>query len=123
MEFAKITALTSVAASPAPPHAWSIQTRLEPGADTILLAVTGRLGSEGAAQVRGALDAAISAGGLVHLDLSGVDYISSAGLAVLRRAATALRMRGGGLMVAAASEPVRLALRLGGEPLGLAPPQ
>ncbi|MGC4083896.1 MAG: STAS domain-containing protein [Vicinamibacterales bacterium] len=107
---------------PPPPHAWTVQTRLEPGADVITLVIAGRLGAAGAAEVRAALDAAVSGGGLVRLDLSAIDYISSAGIAVLRDAARTLRSAGGTLVIAEASAIVMLAFHLAGDPDGLAPP-
>ena len=93
-------------------HSWSVRATLQTNADVVLLIVAGRLGSAGAAELRSALDAATSAGGRVHLDLSGVDYISSAGLAVLEEVGQRLREAGGVLEVTRASEAVNLALRL-----------
>jgi anti-anti-sigma factor len=50
----------------------------------------------------------------LQLDLSGVDYISSAGLAVLEEAASAFHSSGGRLELTRTGEAVRLALRLAG---------
>lgn len=95
-------------------HSWSVRATLQTDAEVVLLIVAGRLGTAGAAELRSALDAATSAGGRVHLDLSGVDYISSAGLAVLEEVSGRLRAAGGVLEVARASEAVAMALRLAG---------
>ncbi len=89
-----------------------MRATLQTDADVVLLIVAGRLGSAGAAEWRSALDAATSAGGRVHLDLAGVDYISSAGLAVLDEVTERLHAAGGVLEVTRASEAVRLAFRL-----------
>lgn len=95
-------------------HSWSVRATLQASADVVLLTIAGRLGSGGAAELRSALDAATSAGGRVHLDLSEVDYISSAGLAVLEEVSTRLRAAGGVLEVTRTSEAVAMALRLAG---------
>lgn len=76
--------------------------------------ISGRLGTAGAAAVRDALSAVATPGTVVHLDLSGVDYISSAGLGVLRDAKRALEGAGGSMVIASESEIVTLALRLAG---------
>lgn len=95
-------------------HSWSVRATLHTDTDIVLLIVAGRLGSAGAAELRSALDAATSAGGRVHLDLAGVDYISSAGLAVLDEVTRRLAAAGGALEVTRASEAVSMALRLAG---------
>jgi anti-anti-sigma factor len=51
----------------------------------------------------------------VQLDLTAVDYLSSAGLEVLRDAAASIRDAGGTLTLVAVSEPVSVALKLAGE--------
>ena len=95
-------------------HSWSLRASLQADATGVLLIVAGRLGTAAAPELRSALDAATSAGGHVRLDLADVDYISSAGLAVLDDAAQRLRAAGGELKVVRASEAVSLALRLTG---------
>lgn len=101
---------------PHPPlHAWCVHVDLEPRRDAVTLVIRGRLGTEGTSEIRSAVQAAISAGGHVDVDLSGVDYISSAGLVLLHEAAHALRERGREFRITAASDPVTLALRLGGD--------
>lgn len=103
-------------------HSWSVRATLETNTDVVLLRIAGRLGTAGAAELRSALDAATSAGGRVHVDLSEVDYISSAGVAVLDDVSQRLREAGGVLEVVGASEAVSMALRLAGT-LGRATPQ
>ena len=53
----------------------------------------------------------------MHLDLADVDYISSAGLAVLAEVTRRFREVGGVLEVTSVSEAVSLALRLAGTQL------
>lgn len=91
-----------------------MRATLQTNTDVVLLRIAGRLGTAGAAELRSALDAATSAGGRVQVDLSEVDYISSAGLAVLDEVSRCLREAGGVLEVVRASEAVSLALRLAG---------
>jgi anti-anti-sigma factor len=79
------------------------------------LVIAGRMGTSGAETVRSALASAIADVQRLRLDLEQVDYMSSAGIAVLRDAARQLHSAGGVLELAAASEPVRLALRLAGD--------
>jgi anti-anti-sigma factor len=96
---------------------WSVRATLQTDAEVVLLLIAGRLGSAGAPELRSALEAATSAGGRVHLDLTDVDYISSAGLAVLNDVTRRFRDAGGVLEVIRASEAVSLALRLAGAQL------
>jgi anti-anti-sigma factor len=103
-----------MSAAPAQPNAWSIQSSLHPSGDATTLVVRGRLGSSGAAGLREAIVAASLPGDCLRLDLSQVDYISSAGLAALQECASRFHAAGGRLQLARASEPVRLALRLSG---------
>ena len=70
--------------APAQPHAWSVHATVESTGDVTVVRIDGRLGSAGAAELEQALRAAPVAPGAWHLDLSGVDYISSAGIATLR---------------------------------------
>lgn len=115
MKFAKITPLAIVSAAPIRKHAWSVSTSLESSSAVPTLIIAGRLGTSGAETFRAALAPALADGGRLRLDLEQVDYMSSAGVAVLRDAAQQLHSAGGILELAAASEPVRLALRLAGE--------
>jgi anti-anti-sigma factor len=82
--------------------------------DTATLVVQGRLGTAGARELLAALGDAPAPGTRVLLDLEGVDYISSSGIAALQAAAASLREAGGELALLRPSEAVRLALRLAG---------
>ena len=101
---------------PDPPDrdAWGVRTRTEPGTLHTTLVVSGRIGTDGARALRAALWEVATPGGTVRVDLAGVDYISSAGLAVLREVATLQRTSGGLLEIDNPSEMVSLALRLAG---------
>ena len=103
-----------MSAPPVPPHAWSVQSSVDSTAAVATLVVRGRLGSVGAGAFREALVAAHAPGRCLRLDLGHVDYISSAGLAVLQDCAARFHGDGGRLELACASESVRLALRLAG---------
>jgi anti-anti-sigma factor len=84
------------------------------GGPTVLL-LSGRLGTDGARGLAHAVDVEIAARNYnITLDLSGIDYVSSAGLAALSAAADALRQAGGTLSLTRLQEPVRLALSLSG---------
>jgi anti-anti-sigma factor len=103
-----------VSAAPAPNHAWSVQVSLTAGAEALTLSIVGRLGTAGGADVRKACAAALGHRGRVQLDLSQVDYISSAGLSALQDLAQQVHDAGGMVEVVRSSEAVRLALRLAG---------
>jgi anti-anti-sigma factor len=80
----------------------------------LVLAVAGRLGEASSGQLTEILEAAVDANqaGFV-VDLSGVDYLSSAGLLAIDRAADRL-------VLCAVRDPVRIALDLAGLPPYLA---
>jgi anti-anti-sigma factor len=103
-----------MSAVPAQPHAWSVHSSIELSSGTATVCVGGRLGKAGAVDFREALAAALAPGRHLQLDLGGVDYISSAGLAVLQDAAARVHAAGGRLVLTHTSEAVRLALRLAG---------
>jgi anti-anti-sigma factor len=95
--------------------AWYLDIAEEEHEGIAILTLAGRVGVDEA----GHLEAAIAAvarrqRSRLLLDLTGVDYLSSAGLAVLDRAATTFAARNGTLVLAGASEPVLFALELGG---------
>ena len=85
-------------------------------AETLVLSPTGRIDHATAEQFRSALWRELEAPGggprRVVLDVSGLDYISSAGLRVLMLAAKHARSRGGLLMVAAPRPMVREILEI-----------
>lgn len=80
-----------------------------------MLTLVGRLGRAAAPLLDQALRASV-----VHpnrhlvIDLSGIDYISSAGIAVLEDAVARIRAGDGAVVVAGAPEAVRLTLSLSG---------
>jgi anti-sigma B factor antagonist len=84
-----------------------------PGAT--VLAVSGRLGKAVAHQLGDAIRSAIEAGNThIVLDLSGVDYINSAGVQVVGEAAARLRELDGSLTLTGLRDAVKLALDLAG---------
>lgn len=94
---------------------WRVAVNSEGNGETAELAVRGRLGRSGAAELDSILEGFISRGTRhVLLDLSAVDYISSPGLRLLDDRARALEEQGGALSVRHVTDPVRLALDLAG---------
>jgi anti-anti-sigma factor len=83
-------------------------------ADIVTLVVSGRLGSVGAPTLRALVATAATGHPHVQIDLAAVDYVSSAGIGVLREAAERQHRVGGTLTIVRASEPVGLTLRLAG---------
>jgi anti-anti-sigma factor len=80
-----------------------------------VLEVAGRLAGTNAAEFEAALEAAaLAAGSRLIVDFSGADYLSSNALAVLEAAATRCRQAGGLLVIAGATDPVRITLELAG---------
>jgi stage II sporulation protein AA (anti-sigma F factor antagonist) len=80
-----------------------------------LLRVTGRLGTASSGDLIEAVNGAIQAGSRrLVLDLSAVDYASSAGLLSLDAVAGRVHVANGALVVCGLTEPVRLALELSG---------
>ncbi len=81
----------------------------------LVLTAAGRLGHASAGALSAALDAAIALGnrGLV-IDLAQVDYLSSAGLTAIDKAAARLAGVSEILVLCAVPEPVRIALDLAG---------
>lgn len=103
-----------MSADPTITLSWGLDLADVVGATPRTLRLTGRLGTRGAALFREQFAAAGASGRVVHLNLDDVDYISSAGIHVLRDAADAQRAAGGGFEVVSASDPVRVALELAG---------
>src|SRR5580765_1963964 len=94
---------------------WPLQIGEENVDGVLLLVLTGRLSAAGAV-VFGAAVAEAARRGDVRLvvDLGGVDYVSSAGLRALAAAEDQCISAGGALSVCRLTEPVRIALDLGG---------
>jgi stage II sporulation protein AA (anti-sigma F factor antagonist) len=103
---------------PKPPvttSAWSpvIQQASRNGA--LIVSPAGRLGSLGSGTLSEALGAAMDQGHRkIVLDLTDVDYISSAGLLALEAALGRMHQEEGELVLCGVGEPVRLALDLAG---------
>jgi anti-anti-sigma factor len=96
------------------PLAWIVHADVHAVTDIVTLVVSGRLGSIGAPTFRALVATAATGHQHVQIDLTAVDYISSAGIGVLREAAERQRSAGGTLTIVRASEPVALTLRLAG---------
>jgi anti-anti-sigma factor len=81
---------------------------------SLVVTAAGRLGSAAAPELAAALRIAADEGLQVVLDLTGVDYISSAGLHIIEMAASRLHARGTTLVVRGASGATQLSLDLAG---------
>ena len=79
-----------------------------------LVRVSGRIDSSNAAQFDSVLKEVAGRKHNVVLEMNGVDYISSAGLRVIERAAARARSAGGALLVCGLQEPVRVSLVVSG---------
>lgn len=89
--------------------------RKDCGPTEAALTLSGRLGRSVAAQLAEAVAQAIDAGKInIVLDLSGVDYISSAGMLAVEQAGLRLHELAGSLTLTGVQEPVKLALNLAG---------
>jgi stage II sporulation protein AA (anti-sigma F factor antagonist) len=85
-----------------------------------VVAASGRLGAASAVALATALNDALAAGHRrLLLDCSGLDYVSSAGLAVIEHAAAELDKAGGALVLCGAQEPVRVSFEVSGADAGL----
>ena len=94
---------------------WALRVTFNKSNGVCVLGVAGRLSGSNAAEFEAALeDAALKAERRLIVDLSGADYLSSAGLIVLDAAATRCREAGGMLVLAGVADPVRITLELAG---------
>jgi stage II sporulation protein AA (anti-sigma F factor antagonist) len=94
---------------------WPLRISQERRDGVLLLLLAGRVGVASAATLATAVADAVTRGDRhLVLDLSAVDYVSSAGLKALETAADRCAETHGSLALRAASRPVRLALELGG---------
>jgi len=94
---------------------WPLRISEERGDGVLVLALTGRLGAASAVRFEAAVTEAIVRGDIrLVVDLDGVDYISSAGLRALAAAEGRCAGARGALSVCRPTEPVRIALDLGG---------
>ncbi len=83
---------------------------------TLVLMLTGRLGMTTASPLEQSMNAALREphACVVVVDLSGVDYVSSAGLGVLERATSRFREAGRRLVVRRLQEPVAAGFEVAG---------
>lgn len=94
---------------------WPLRVAQERRDGVLVLVLTGRLGAASAARFDAAVADAVDRGDArLVLDLEGVDYVSSAGLNALAAAADLCARARGALAVCALTDPVRIALDLGG---------
>ena len=94
---------------------WPLRIEEERCDGVIVVTLTGRLGAASAVPFGARLAEAISRGNArMVIDLQGVDYISSAGLAALAAAASLCARSQGMLVLCGLTDPVRIALDLGG---------
>jgi anti-sigma B factor antagonist len=83
--------------------------------DVLVLTLAGRLGAESAARLEAVVVEAIGRGDVrLVIDLAGVDYVSSAGLTVLGKAAELCVGARGALVLCGLVDAVRMAADLGG---------
>jgi anti-anti-sigma factor len=97
------------------PRLWKLLARssVENGANLLIL--EGRIGHAAAARVREAAQTAMAAGdGDLLIDLSAVDYLSSAGIKVLEELAAERASRGHALTLRGASPAAKLSIELAG---------
>jgi anti-anti-sigma factor len=98
-----------------PARLWTLQIDRESRDDVRILGVKGRIGAAASSRLAAALTEELSAGHpRIVLDLDGVDYVSSAGLRVVRAAAARAAECGARLALCGLSEPVRVAFDLAG---------
>ena len=77
--------------------------------------VTGRLGAPTCGGLASALDEMVAAGDVrLLVDISGVDYLSSAGLVVIEQTAARVKGLGGLLVLCGLREPVRVSFEVSG---------
>jgi anti-sigma B factor antagonist len=94
---------------------WKLNVTRERFADVCVLAAHGRVGSDAASDFAILCVRALQEReSRLLIDLNGVDYMSSPGLAALEEIATLTSKAGGALVLCHLSEPVRLALDLAG---------
>ena len=94
---------------------WRLVTKTSIEGGSPVLFVEGRLGHVAAAELEAAVNRHLSdAAGDVIIDMSGVDYVSSASLKLLAALADRVSEKGGRLRLRAPSVSARLALELAG---------
>jgi anti-anti-sigma factor len=94
---------------------WRLDTKTSIEGQNPVLFVEGRLGHDAAAELEAAVHRHLSdAAGDVIIDMSGVDYVSSAPLKLFAALADRLSEKGGRLRLREPSVSARLALELAG---------
>ena len=94
---------------------WYLRVKPDQSSGVRVLTVAGRVSHRTAPDLATALDsAAASPGGGIVLDLSGVDYISSAGLRAVEAAAIRMSATGRALVVCGLRDAVSVAFDLAG---------
>jgi stage II sporulation protein AA (anti-sigma F factor antagonist) len=94
---------------------WPLRIVTERREGALVLALAGRLGAASADRFGAAVAEAVGRGeARLVIDLTEVDYVSSAGLNVLATAAGLCAQAGGALALCGLTDPVRIALDLGG---------
>ena len=94
---------------------WYLRVEPDQSSGVSVLTLAGRVSHRTAPDLAAALESATgSPGGGVVLDLSGVDYISSAGLRAVETAASGMRASGRGLIVCGLRDAVSVAFDLAG---------
>ena len=94
---------------------WPLRVTEELYDGVLIVVVAGRLSHASAGALNTALEQAIDRGHQeLVIDFAHVDYVSSAGLMAIERAATHLAHIDGLLVLCCVAEPVRLALDLAG---------
>jgi anti-anti-sigma factor len=94
---------------------WPLRISEERLNGVLILGLTGRLGAASAVCFDAAVGEAVNRGDVrLVIDLDGVDYISSAGLRALAAAGERCEGARGALSLCRLTEPVRIALDLGG---------
>ena len=94
---------------------WRLHTKLSVEHETPILSLEGRLGHTAVAELEMAVGQLVAgAPAFIILDLSGVDYLSSAALRVFETLADSQSRKGGRLLLRAPSVAARLAIELAG---------
>ena len=100
---------------PTAPLRWRLTITRHDRDGMAVFVAEGRIGTLSAGDLIEALASAIAAGARrIALDLSGVDYLSSAGLLALEAILGRLLMVNGEMVLCGLSEPVRMAFELSG---------
>lgn len=98
-----------------PARLWTLEISRQSRDGARMVVVSGRISAASSTRLRAALTEELEAGHAQMLvSLDAVDYMSSAGLLILRDVAAQARARGTTFVLTGLSEPVRLAFELAG---------